>query len=408
MKSEEQTFSEVESMTGNVPPENRGGGEGIASKSPCRVPHVLMVIDTAFTGGPGKGLLQLLRLSNRSQFTYTLITFSYRKPRSEQFIEEAQAQGANLIIVPHKHRLDPTPILKVLSLVKKQKVDIIQTHGYKGHVIAAAIKKITSISWLAFEHGLTFDSLRMKLYNRINYALLRRADVAIGVSQRIVDTLTTLRANSPTYLVRNAVETSENHSKKDGTLLRQELGLPDDTLLLGVIGRLSHEKGQKVLFRALQLIPLENTKRVHFLLVGEGPDLEILEGLRASSQWKNNVHFLGYRKDITYLMSAIDALVLPSLSEGLPNVVLEAMASGKAVVGTRVGEVPYLIDDQLTGWLVEPNNEMMLCNALMELIASDKEALTVIGERGRTKVKNSFSAQARVSRIVEIYNSCER
>ncbi len=179
---------------------------------------------------------------------------------------------------------------------------------------------------------------------------------------------------------------------------RAPLGIPDGAILALYVGRLDTQKGVDVLTRAAAEAGRANFGW-HLALVGDGPgrdqyrrDAEALAGL------VGRVHWLGRRDDVPSLLKAADLLVLPSLWEGMPNVVLEAMAARRAVVATAVEGTEDLVVPGETGWLVPPGDPDALARALIEA-ASDRERLRRFGEAGRARVESHFTA----ARAIDAY-----
>jgi glycosyltransferase involved in cell wall biosynthesis len=191
------------------------------------------------------------------------------------------------------------------------------------------------------------------------------------------------------------------HSDETGQEFRKSFGIPDDALLLGAIGRLHPAKGFNDLITAMTLLKTE-TNSVRLLFVGEGELLNQLKLQVHNNNLSGTIKFTGLRNDIPEILSALDVLVSPSLWEGLPNVVLEAMASGKPVVATSVGGTPEAVVDGKTGLLVPPRNPEALATAILRLLGNS-ELRTRMGHAGRERVLNHFSIQRMVKRTEQLY-----
>jgi len=180
---------------------------------------------------------------------------------------------------------------------------------------------------------------------------------------------------------------------------RGSIGLPPDAFLTLYVGRLDPQKGLAGLLEAVgRIIP--GRPDWHLVLVGDGPDRDVLTGrVESDPCLKDRVHLLGRRDDVPGLLKAADLLVLPSLWEGMPNVVLEAMAARLAVVGTSVEGTEDLVVPGQTGWLVPPGDVDALTSALVAA-ASDRPRLRRFGEAARGRVEASFTPD----RVVEAYD----
>ena len=189
--------------------------------------------------------------------------------------------------------------------------------------------------------------------------------------------------------------------------VRAELGIPEDAPLVGEIARLCEVKGQRELIAALAQLP-----DARLLLVGD--DLEQGGAFRAGLERdaeragvRERVIFTGYRPDARALVGELDVLALPSWTEGLPLVVLEAMASARPVVATPVGGTPELVADGETGLLVPPRDPDALAAALRRLLA-DADLRRRLGEAGERRAREEFSLDAMCARVLAIYDEIQR
>src|SRR5438034_1374429 len=193
------------------------------------------------------------------------------------------------------------------------------------------------------------------------------ADLIIAVSKRMAETLKDSGyAPTPVTHIHNGVDPRKVRATRTGDAVRRELGIGPRALLVGTAGRLSHVKGHRYFLRAAQRI-LETEGDARFLIVGDGPLRHELLASAAHLRVEGACLLLGPRTDIYDLIAAMDIFVLPSLDEGIPMVILEAMALGTPVVATAVGGVPEVIRHRETGLLVAPRDERALAEACLEL-----------------------------------------
>jgi glycosyltransferase involved in cell wall biosynthesis len=185
------------------------------------------------------------------------------------------------------------------------------------------------------------------------------------------------------------------------TAIRSELGIPADELLFVTVANFGREKGHPVLVEAAGLLPSESAERSRFLFVGDGPLLGEVRRLVEAKGLATRILFAGSRQDIPAILSAADLFVLPSLSEGLPNALLEAMAGGLPVISTRVGGIPEAVEHGRTGLLIGPGDAGALACSMAEL-AADRFRREAMGRRALERAAE-FSLDRMVQGYLALY-----
>lgn len=371
-------------------------------------PKVLIMIATDPIGGPGKGLFQFLKYAPREAFDYTLSNFIVRNRPAGQFIEEARKNNMNLVLLDQRAMLDPRLIIQARRIVLERGVNLIQTHGYKSNLIGFVLQTLCRRPWIAFAHGYTDDNWKVRLYNWIDRVVLRYADRIVTVS----DSMRALLIRSGVRedkirLIYNAIETSDVRPTTEAAEVKKRHGVAADQKVVGVIGRLSPEKGQLIFLQAMAKT-VKRCPNMIALIVGEGPDQAMLKDYCRKNDLCDRVVFVGYQQNIREYYRILDVLVLPSLSEGLPNTVLEAMSFGVPVLATSVGGVPEIIDEEKgNGVLVPPDDPDALAQRLAALLTDDS-ARQAIGLRGQRSLLPRFSPDHRAGEIVGLYHELLR
>jgi glycosyltransferase involved in cell wall biosynthesis len=198
-------------------------------------------------------------------------------------------------------------------------------------------------------------------------------------------------------VVYNAVTVSENEKQKSNTDLRAELGLPPGARLVGMVGRISHWKGQEILVKASALV-LQKYPDVHFVAVGsyfadEAHYLEKLKDLVRTLALEQRFHIVGYRSDVVNVYRALDVFVLPSIKpEPFGRVTVEAMTQGCAVIATNHGGSCELIKQGVTGMLVPPSDPKSLADSIAQLL-SDSTLRKNMGKAASIYALNNFGLQ---------------
>jgi len=363
--------------------------------------NILVIMFTDRISGPARQLFQLIKLIDRSRFTASIAsTLSAGK---SEFVCEIENLGIPFEKLPQSSIVDPAPIKTVSSLIHNKHFDIIQSHGYKSAFIAFFARYFVKVPWVAFLHGHTTENLKVKLYHALEFKLVKHADRIITVSQEMRDRLVSrgLPAEK-TVVIRNSLSPEQFASSVTGEDLRERFGVSPDEKLIGVIGRFSSEKGVDIFLKAFKML-IQSELPVKAILVGEGSMENELRDFCLTQQINDRVIFAGYQQNIAEFYPILDLMVLPSRSEGLPNVALEALHFGVPVVATDVGGTSEVIIDGETGLLV-PSEAVELMRVAIYKLFTDIEMRSHVIEQGKQHLLTNFSPQSRVQKIESIYS----
>lgn len=184
----------------------------------------------------------------------------------------------------------------------------------------------------------------------------------------------------------------------------QQLGIPHGAFLSGTVANIFPRKGYEVMLKALPAI-LDQIPAFHYLIIGKGngPYEQVLRALVDDLHVQDHVHFLGFQDPVIPILGQLDLYVHPACMEGFGIAVLEAMAMGKAVVATRTGGIPEIIENGETGVLVPPGDSHSLALAIV-LLARDKTRRKEMGSRGRERARKRFSIQAMMENLITSYH----
>ncbi len=247
----------------------------------------------------------------------------------------------------------------------------------------------------------------LKHLGAILHYVYSRADSLICVSQGNKRRLAEMFgiASARIQVVYNGIDTNafEPAGRQQLCRLREELALPPDRIVLTTVARLNIQKGHCYLIDAAKQLAVANPQPL-FLLVGDGELRDELERAVNEAGLSDNFIFAGYRRDVAEILALTDLFVLPTMFEGLPHSVLEAMAAGCCVVASRVDGVTEVIDDGKTGILVEAANVEQLAAALNSMI-DDREAREQMGQKGKIKVKENFGLDRMVESVNALYTA---
>jgi glycosyltransferase involved in cell wall biosynthesis len=363
--------------------------------------RVMMLIDTYRVGGPAKGLLDFCD-ATRGDLDPLIVVFQRGGQQATEFREACASRGVQVEVLWEQYRFDPSLLAQAQRVAGLFRPELVQTHGYKADIVGLHLRWRLGVPWIAFSHGWTDEGLAIRLYRILNQVIIRRADRIVAVSEARKAALEIEGCPSSRLVtIHNAVEMPHKDFVDTGEIFRQ-LGLHENRLVVAVVGRLSPEKGQRYFVEAMAEV-VRTVPAVLGLVIGDGQEEQRLRAKVQELSLDDTIHFIGYRRDMHRIYSAIELLVLPSLSEGLPNVVLEAMSHGRPVIGTRVGGVPEAVEEGVCGLLVPPGDVAALTQAIVRLLL-DPETRQRMGKAARMRAKHSFSVSARAERILALYD----
>lgn len=364
--------------------------------------NILCIIETDIIGGPGKGILQLLKAFKNTDIHLHVCGFAGRNiERQSEFKKAVLAGGYPFVDINERFRFDPGIIGQARRLIADLDIEIVQTHGYKGNALTVALRRYLDIPWVSFVHGWTNEDLKIRIYNVLDRWLLRSPERVVAVSQAMKRHLESYGLQSEKITVVPNAVVSMQAPKDSRERIRNTYGISSTSPLIGVIGRLSPEKGQMDFLKAL-LYVLKEITDVRALIIGDGPDRQALECFSVKNNLASSVIFAGYQTNMAEIYDALDLVVMPSLSEGMPNVALESLACSKPLIATAVGGVPEVIESGRTGILVPPADPEEMAKKILFLI-KNPDRCQVLTENGRQDVTERFSLQTRVQHIHDIY-----
>jgi len=359
---------------------------------------VLHLRATAFVGGPEKQILGQARCLPQHGFRALIASFKQGK-EGIAFLEEAARQGFETLAVPSVGPLDLSPARRLAGEITRRGVSLVCAHGAKASLMGCLAARLAHVPFIAWSRGWTSETWRVRCYDAVDRMALRRANLVIAVSQAQAE-LCRKAGIRPERLrvIPNAVEIDHAHTSPD---LRKELRLPPACRLILSVGRLSPEKGHHRLAAAAPTI-IGETPDVFLAVLGEGPERPRLERFLRELGIQGRFLLPGFRRDASQVMAQATLLALPSLTEGLPNVVLEAFAARLPVVATAVGGVPELVKDGETGWLVQ--DPARLAEVIRRVLETPQEAQRR-ARVARDFVVREFSFPRQTTQIVSVYRS---
>ena len=366
--------------------------------------NLLQVVNGLAIGGAEKKLLELVKSLDRRRYNIIVCSIGQGGPLQKEF----EALNLDVVVCHKRNKFDLSLINKVARLIRECEIDVVQTTLLLADLVGAFAAQWSGlrppvISWETVSHGEN-DILRTKSRHVWAYKIaMKRVSKIVAVSREIQHSLIQRRGIAPEKieLIPYGVDLRK-FTRRNGTFdKRGELKLASDHVVIGTVARAEPYKGVAFLQQAaLQLV--RQYPKLDFVFVGDGSLRKELEGEVRRLGLSQRIRFLGFRNDVHEIMNAFDIFVLPSLTEGLPNVILEAMASYKPVIATAVGGIPEAVVEGETGLLIPPGDPAAIVEAIKRLLGHNKAALRM-GEAGRKRVEELFSLQREVASFDRLY-----
>lgn len=368
--------------------------------------RVCMVVNNLDVGGLEKVVLDLLRLLPAGEVETSLLCLSGPGKLFPQVTLPPERclvlDKPPLLSLGDKLRA-PLVMAEIARFLRRRRVEVVHTHNLTPLLYAGAPARLM---------GRRRPRVLYSEHNQINRAgpaarrrfrqYARLADEVIAVSHDLRRILVDeLAVAPPVRVVHNGIDPAK-FAGVDGAGLRLELGAGPGEFLVGTAVVLSEQKGIRHLLEAARMVRAADPT-VRFAVGGDGPLRAELEGRAAALGLGGAVRFLGYRSDVPRFIAALDAYVLPSLWEGLPLALLEALASAKPIVATRVGGNPEIVGDE-NGLLVPPKDPEALAQAVLAL-RRDPARCRRMAAANRARFERSFSVTSMTDAHLEVYRA---
>lgn len=378
------------------------------SLSNQRNPYNLLYTNTpTYLGGAEVSILTLMRELDRDRFTPRLLTTS-----DGDLSRTASQSGIKVTInpLPGLSRRNPLPHLRgirdLTNLVRQERISLIHTNCDSSLLpvrYAAALNRVPFVSHIRdFVRG---------WFTPVNLRVLHSARAVIAISAAVARACTDAGLDPErvvTIYDPIDVDTISSATLADRTRFRAEFNIPQDATVLGIVGQIQAIKGHREFMRvAMKLAARE--RNLHFLIVGTSSgaaDQQFATEMRAlayQSPFSELFHYTGFRSDIPAVMKSTDILTVPSWTEAFGRVVVEGMAAGCAVIGTRVGGIPEIITDEQDGCLI-PSKDAVALEATLDRLIHQPELRLALGAKAITSSKR-FAVEKQVRKVEDLYSA---
>ena len=311
-----------------------------------------------------------------------------------EILDHARERGIDAQEILCRKQWDKNTIKGLQSYIKNHNIQIVHTHNYKSDFYGRAVTKGTRVKHCITSHGWTSENIKVRMYEWIDRRIMNSADKIICVSDALK------KQNIRMGVRSNCLVMIPNGIDIDDYTLRVR-PLEKKRIEIGVVGRLSPEKGHKILVQAIKIL-IQGFPNIRILFAGEGICEKELRVDVELAGLEKNFMFSGFQKDIKSFYRSIDFLIIPSLSEGLPLTLLEAMAMGVPIIASRVGDIPKVIDHEKNGILVDPARPDVLAEAMAGLIIDIKRQKEITAAARKT-VENDYTSKQMCETYADLY-----
>ncbi len=317
---------------------------------------------------------------------------------------KAAQKGIELISIPDRGPFDHKVISHSLALCRKEKITIWHGHDYKSNLLGLIIHQLYPMRLVTTVHGWVEKTNRTPLYYWIDRSTLRFYEKVICVSDDLYDM--SRKAGVPKsrcILLENGIDVTDFQRRRSVLDAKVKLSIDPNRFLIGAVGRLSGEKGFDLLIKSIDTLLSQGYPQLQLAIFGEGKEAETLQKQINELGRQDQIKLMGFQTDLRACYEAMDLFVLSSLREGLPNVVLEAMAMEVPVVSTRVAGIPKLLTHDMNGYLLDAGSSEAL-NTAISTVISDRKRMDRYRQEGRNTVETRFNFATRMEKLRLLYD----
>lgn len=363
--------------------------------------NILQLISTKGFFGAENVLFQLsLSLMKRANYCPIVCTFNNTYSPDTALFDRCIENGVKSVMLTCRSKFDLNAILKLRGIIKENNIDLVHSHGYKSNMYSLISTALLPVPLVSTCHNWIPGDKKLKIYTKLDLFILKYFSQVIAVSEDVSNTLINAGIKtSHLKVIDNGIDVEKFNPDYAGGNERELFNIPDNVIVIGTVGRISHEKSHKTLLNAFKKIKIFFPE-IRLILVGDGP-------LKAELQEEFNdpsIIFTGQIKDVAMFYQIMDIFVLPSLTEGLPMVLLESMAAKLPVVASSVGAIPTIIKNNENGLLVKPGSDEELEKALVFML-NNKGKREEMAQRGFETVRDEFSSEKMANEYLKVYNN---
>jgi glycosyltransferase involved in cell wall biosynthesis len=360
---------------------------------------VLHTIRQGKIGGGETHVINLIEQLDKNYFESFLLAFT-----EGPMVDKMRARGVKTFVIKTERPFDFTKWGQVQNILNDNKIDIVHAHGTRANSNSFYSARKCKIPLIYTVHGWSFHPDQSFLIKKIRLfsesQLIKNSDLTICVSNNNLVDGRSHFAIDRAAVIRSGIDLEKYNTRSVLSELRKEFHIDESYIVVGYIVRMTKQKDPFTLIRAISLIP-EDCK-IKFLFVGEGDLKDQTIDLAKQLKVYHRIIFSDFREDVPAVLKAIDIYCLPSLWEGLPIGLLEAMAMKKAVIATAIDGTKEVIEHMENGILVPVSSPKALADAII-MLANNLELSESLGENALQTIKRDYNNGRMTKQIEDIY-----
>lgn len=361
---------------------------------------ILYVINQLGIGGAERQLLYLVRNLDRTQFSPLVCVLT----TSTELATEFRSAGIPVVVFRRlSPKFDLSKLLRLIILLRKVKPDLVHSFMTTANIYASLAGRFVHTRVIVSERNAEPNKPALRRW--MECVSIRRAACLIANSQAGASRIIRrgVMPKEKVFVIHNGIDLTRFEALPDSITVRIKFGLCSDIPIVGIVGTIDGErKDHLTFFQAMHVLDQQYGQQVQILCVGTGPMLQQVRDLVHKLGLEERTVFTGIREDVPEIMRGLDVLVSSSRWEGMPNVIMEAMAAGRPVVATAVGGTPELVKHGETGFLVPPGNPSALAAAVLRVLEHPNLAFQM-GQAGRRRIEQYFTVEKMVRSTEAIY-----
>jgi glycosyltransferase involved in cell wall biosynthesis len=375
-------------------------------KGPIRVLEVL----EATEGGTRRHLVDVVEHLDPARFTVSVACSTRRDPGFLEDLRRLEGRGIRIHILPMHRSVRPVADVlafqRLMRLLRRERFDVVHTHSSKAGFLGRVAARLAGVPRVihtphTFPFQMAVNPFARFCYLQLERFAARFCDRMVCVCSGQRETAVSLVGPARVAVVENGIDRLAPPDAAAREDCRRRLGLRPGDLVAGVVGRFTSQKGQLDFVEAARHVAA-GAARARFMLVGDGELRRPIESAIEAAGLGDRFVLIGSRADVSDVLPAFDVLVLPSLWEGLPYVLLEGLRAGRAVVATRTGGMADALRDGVNGLLVPPGDPAALAAAMLKLLENDT-LRSMMGEHARETVASRYRMEDMMAALAALY-----